>query len=584
MISDQSVYLSADGSEMRWSLESSCWLHNNLLRECRRFGWNGKYDDVLTPPNWVEINEGWETNSPIGETHGRWIFPFSPSVTPVTVMPTAWDENGIKLPALIHAPDAGTMLLTIRGAKYIIVNLEGDRQNKVVDLIVDIECQNNQIVTLRLEPFELPRPGEVDEAIWPDIRSGWLSGIQNTAHWGDQGRPFSSPPGLLANNVISDPASCSIWFYADQAWLTPVIGHNINPMDSVRRTLDFWMDHRMHETGEVICYWDKTDFLDANAGPLIAAWDYVDSTHDDHWLSVRISQLELIANFLAQRDINNDGIVEAKQPGTPGTLVESKRSCAWWDALNCGHQDAYSNALIYRAWCCMAELEERLNRSTQAQHYQLLAKRLKATYRSTFYNNETGMLMWWRDRDGGIHDFYSPIINGLAIECGLIDKVEGKQILDRLHLIIEKVGFNRFDLGIPSQLICVPRNDYLIDGWGEAKEEDGSDTFQHYMNAGITAGHILHWLMAHYVVDDKNMSTKADAMFHAMLSRQRTSGFHNGVTDEAEKGIDWTDWQGNPCGYEGYLADSFRFLQTAFLRNEKISKAFYRPIHRIMMD
>jgi len=32
--------------------------------------------------------------------------------------------------------------------------------------------------------------------------------------------------------------------------------------------------------GEMICYWDKTHFLDANAGPLIAAWDYVEVTGD----------------------------------------------------------------------------------------------------------------------------------------------------------------------------------------------------------------------------------------------------------------------------------------------------------------
>ena len=32
------------------------------------------------------------------------------------------------------------------------------------------------------------------------------------------------------------------------------------------------------------------------------------------------------------------------------------------------------------------------------------------------------------------------------------------------------------------------------------------------------------------------------------------------------KGIDWTTWDGKPCGYEGYLADVYYFLPTVLLR------------------
>ena len=33
------------------------------------------------------------------------------------------------------------------------------------------------------------------------------------------------------------------------------------------------------------------------------------------------------------------------------------------------------------------------------------------------------------------------------------------------------------------------------------------------------------------------------------------------------KGIDWTTWDGKPSGYEGYLADSFRFLQAVLMQS-----------------
>jgi hypothetical protein len=36
--------------------------------------------------------------------------------------------------------------------------------------------------------------------------------------------------------------------------------------------------------------------LDANASPLIAAWDYVEATGDRRWLARRIERLEFIAD------------------------------------------------------------------------------------------------------------------------------------------------------------------------------------------------------------------------------------------------------------------------------------------------
>lgn len=92
-----------------------------------------------------------------------------------------------------------------------------------------------------------------------------------------------------------------------------------------------------NETGELICYWDYGNFLDANAGPLIAAWDYVEATGDIAWLAQKIDRLEMVADFLVGRDVDDDGLIEAVQSGNANTLQQPARSCAWWDALNCGH-------------------------------------------------------------------------------------------------------------------------------------------------------------------------------------------------------------------------------------------------------
>jgi hypothetical protein len=275
--------------------------------------------------------------------------PFNPRVTPTTILSATWNEDGsFHLPAILNAPDFGPLLLTQTSGPTVTGRLEGSRSSKTVDLILH-PAQSKDAV-LRMTPLMLPVPPGVEPGMWKKARRGWLNAIQPCAKWGEQNRPFSAPAGILGNNVISDPASSSLWFYADQAFFIPEPAPGVSLMPMVRRTIDYWIDQKMKETGEVICYWDYTNFLDANAGPIIASWDYVESTGDTEWLQKKIGRLEKVADFLISRDIDNDGLIEATQSGNYNTLQQPARSCAWWDALNCGHKDGYTNAIIYRAF------------------------------------------------------------------------------------------------------------------------------------------------------------------------------------------------------------------------------------------
>jgi hypothetical protein len=520
----------------------------------------------------------------------RLIFPFDPKVTSTTVLPAEWlDDGTFRLPAVINAPDWGLMFLTEAKARPLVGRLEGSRSAKIVDLTLEFSTFSfGQALTLTLTPLLLPAPSGLSDAslpLWLAARRGWLNALQPCARWGEQDKPFSAPPGILGNNVISDPASVSIWFYADQAFFYPEIAPGVSVMPLVRRTIDYWLDKRMRRdpagrlTGEITGYWDYGNFLDANASPLIAAWDYVESTGDLDWLRRRVERLELVADFLASRDVDNDGFVEAVQSGNPNTLQQPNRSDAWWDALNCGHKDGYTNALIYRAWRTLADLELKLGRAEKAALWSRLADRLKAVYVKALYNPQSGLLAWWKSRDGALHDYASPTLNGLAVEYGLVDPGQGRAILDRLRIKMAEAGFSRFDLGVPPMLVPVLRSDYLQpDAIGIPKREDGTDTFGYYMNAGITAGHVLHYLAAHYVLGDRELAEHADSVLRAMLERQQRGGFQNGVRDATYEGIDWTTWDGKPGGYEGYLADSFRFLQAVLLREPAFRAKLYRPL------
>jgi hypothetical protein len=293
-------------------------------------------------------------------------------------------------------------------------------------------------------------------------------------------------------------------------------------------------------------------------------------------LKGKIERLEFVADYLAQRDIDGDGMVAALRSGNYGTLVEPERSCAWWDALNCGHKDGYTNAVIFRAWCCLADLEQKLGRTEYAKKYAESANKLKASYADTLRNPETGWLAWWKSEDGTLHDYASPVVNGMAIEYGLVSPQEGRAILQKLWAKMNDVGFQRFDLGVPPMLVPVLRADYLLpDAIGCPQRDDGTDTLGHYMNGGITAGQVFHFLAAHYIV---GMDEKADFLLNEMLKRQAEGKFQNGVTDAGGLGIDWTDWQGNSTGYEGYLAESCRFLQSVMIREPQMRAKYYAPM------
>jgi hypothetical protein len=507
------------------------------------------------------------------------VFPFDPLVTPTTVLPNRWrDDGSFEPPMVISAPDFGQMLLRITPSGEIRGRLEGSRDNHVVDLVLELpQLDATHKYRFSFTPVTLaPPPGLEDEALWRLARRGWFNCFQPSARWGEQNRAFSAPSGILANNVLSDPCSFSLIFQADHMLWTPVVAEGISVAELVRHSIEFWLEQRTHMTGEVVGYWDYVNFLDANAAPAICAWDYVEATGNLAWLEKTISHLEFVANFHAHRDQDLDGLVEATQSGNANTLIDPDRSSNWFDAVNYGYKDAYANALIYRSWCCLADLESKLHREDQRSRYARLAERLKAAYARALYNPETGWIGGWKSQDGKLHDYASPVVNGLAIEYGLVDLKEGKKIVENIWAKLQTVGFNGPELGIPPTLDPILRADYIQpDGLGSPRREDGTDTFQQYENGGISAGHSLHFLVASYLVGEEE---KADKVLRAMLGRQQGGGFQNGVQNAGYKGIDWTTWDGKPCGYEGYLADVYYFLITVLLREPSFRARFYKPL------
>lgn len=508
----------------------------------------------------------------------RLTFAFDAGVTPTSVLPRAIGPDGaFRFPVIVSSPDFGQMLVDASSASEAKSRLIGDRPKKTLDWIVEVPWTHDSLeALLTFRPVQLLAPKDLhDDARWRLVRRAWFNALNLTSQWGDQKARFSAPAGILGNNVLSDPASCSLWMYADMALFVPELPARIKTAPLVQRSLNHWLDNRMQPSGNVIGYWDYDEFIDALPSILISAWGYVEMSDDHKWLAARIPLLEKIADYALSRDIDGDGLIEAVPSGNLGSLKQPKRSSCWFDAINFGHKDAYANALMYRGFRCLADLEKKLDRGDRARKYTDAAVRLKKAYAPLLLNPATGWIAMWRSQDGQLHDYACPFISGYAIEYGLVDREAGRRILQKLHAKIEAVGFNRFDLGLPCILDPIRPGDYLQPAIGAPQAEDGRDTWQIYMNGGTTTGHVYHYLAAHYAV---GMDEQADRLLDTMLRAAMAGRFQNGVRDKFPEGIDWTKWNGEPCGYEGFLADNWRFLLAVLTRQPEFRARLYRPL------
>jgi hypothetical protein len=304
-------------------------------------------------------------------------------------------------------------------------------------------------------------------------------------------------------------------------------------------------------------------------------------SHDLKWAEKRIAKLELIGEFLAARDVDKDGIIESPRRGNPNDLKGtelSDRGATAWDAVNSGHKEIYVNAIAFRAFCCLADLESKLGRKAQATRFAALAAGLKKAFMPTFFDAKTGVLSWWISADGKRRDYPAPGVLALPIAYGLAPEQAAAEILARLRQKVTEVKFTRLDLGLPCTLTPIRKEDYARTGgveWGCPAKDDGSDTFQHYLNGQI------HWFNAHFRI---GAGKEVLPQLSAMIKRQGTpvfpngGSFQNGIVDQAGKGAEFFTWSGATCGYEGHLVYSWFPLQGVLTQLRENLNRILRPM------
>ncbi|HEY4415518.1 MAG TPA: family 20 glycosylhydrolase [Verrucomicrobiae bacterium] len=515
--------------------------------EYRRRGAND-----ANPPCWmikIETNEiclesRWSADDPPEPL----VFDADNSRCHVTMLGLMTTNGSIRLPALMHFPDQGTFRISTGPEMDQPLGYAAEKRD--VKITFPAATQNHPVVTYHCKVVSIhPNiPGIEGDARFDGFRRNWLNIFQ-----------LSPSFRTLANHAASDTCAFCYYEFADLAVQTPSLADGFTALDMVRQTLDAVIAGRAKAYGLPSRSRINEFMSDTIPSLLIAADDYVEGSKDETWLATNYDQLKTWTDTMLATDHDGNGLIEYKLSGNSGSWPAQfvLRPANWWDTIGFGHEDAYANALAYRALLDMEQLSRQANHPEDATRYHAAADKLKAAYFKTFYNPATGILAGWRSADGQLHDYYFLWVNGIAIHYGLVPKAEANGIMDRLLAKMKEVGYTRFDLGLPGNLIPVARKDYVgVSLWsGAGQRADNADGFQRFENGSATACFTYFTLAALYDLDRVN---DADRILFPMLDSYAKGNFQGGTNGMAKE---WTRWDGTGSGYEGFLTDSFYALQ-----------------------
>jgi hypothetical protein len=481
-----------------------------------------------------------------------------PHVSHATLLGRVNEDGSVRLPALLHMPDHGTLRVRAAAGSNLSLPYDASRgkEGYWVKIAFPPATRTMPQVEYVLDVVNIhPGPAAIEQdPRFDGYRRNFISILQLNPRF-----------KLLANHSASDPAPLTYFQYALVAARTPPLAEGLRATDLLRDTLDrylagakgFGMRGYLDVAPEKDHY--PYDSLDTFPSLVISVGEYVRATNDTAWLEKNYKGIEAWAGRILAYDSDGDGLMEYPVSGNSGSWPEAIkfRPANWWDAIGFGHKDAYSNALAYRALMDMAEMAQRTEQGARSREYRAKAERLRKTYVPTFFNPATGVLAGWKSADGKLHDYYFTFLQGMAISLGLVPPDQANKIMDRLLAKMKEVGYNRFEFGLPGNLIPVRSEDYITKHhrWGGSLKEDGSDGFQIYENGGASACHVYWTLQALYQL---GRHAEADRILFPLLEGFEKGNFQgfgpNGLT------YDWRAWDGTPHGYEGLLVDNFLAL------------------------
>lgn len=497
------------------------------------------------------------------------VFHFDLNQVHSTVLGLYRKSNLLSVPALMHFPGQGSVRITA-DVPGVGLTYESSRPQQTASLsLPGASFESKHIVyTLEVTAIYPEVPGIADDARFDAFRRNWLNALQ-----------LNPSLAALANNTASDTCAFCYYEYADVAALTPPLAEGLHAIDVVRQTLDRMLAGGF-AYGMPIAPDHPQATSDTYPAMVIAAANCARAGHNDEWLGKNYDGIRGWAESMLATDTDGDGFIKYSVSGNSDTWPDGfpkTRPSNWWDTIGFGHEDAYANALAYRAYRNMAEMAKKLGKTADVTRYHKAADKLRSAYYDRFSDPSTGVLGGWRSADGELHDYYFLFVNGIAIHYGLVPKPQANAIVDKLLAKMKEVGYDKFNMGLPGNLITVALKDYVHktpDGrYGGGIKPDNSDGFQNYENGGAT-GSFAFWLVA--ALYDLGRKEEGDAILFPMLGEYGRCGFEG--RDAKGRSYDWRRWDGTAMGYEGLLTDNYYTLLAVPVRQSETEwESGYRP-------
>lgn len=459
----------------------------------------------------------------------------------------------IELPALLHFPDNGS--IEISSSRPVAVHVRASRQrNGHGTTVLELPAGDSDAIDYTWRVTACHPDSVPEDPVFDTVRRNFLNGLQ-----------VNPQLRMLANSSAGGAGPFALYFYSSVATYAVRLAPGLTTLDILRQSLERYLAgfHAYGTAG----YLPEIphDFLDSYPSLLIAVANYVEPSGDIHWLSSHYPCLRTWAERILSQDLDSDGLLEYPASGNSGSWhkILNLRPSNWWDTIGFGHKDAYGNALAAEAMRCMARFAQLGGLENDAARYGKAASSIRLQFVPTFLNPETGILAGWRSADGKLHDHWFLFLNSLAIVLDLVPEDLAHSIMDRLLAKLEEVGFGRFDLGLPGNLVPVPRCDYVHHDlrWGGGACEDNVDGFQIYENGGATACFAGFTIEALYKL---GRVADGDRILFPMLEGFDRGNFQGPCANGRTK--DWRAWDGTCHGYEGLLADGYLTLRAVLKR------------------
>jgi hypothetical protein len=436
------------------------------------------------------------------------------------------------LPALFMSPGYGTLnLAAAAGQPRLITESSAEAGVGSATILLGAErlpTGDNLLAAgaseaeLELRVGALPPDGPGDMAMPRGLRRYYASGLG-----------FRSEFGGFSNNAYSCNCHLSQSMASDIACTTarPQIGPD--PAELARSTIALAFQGGPGYGDNRELYQDSDPALLNSAGLVHKVRPDIDWLRAN-WPYIRRAVYRVLGS------LDGAGLQRCERlSGNSGTKAWSSNG---WDVISFGHYDAYSNAQAYRALRCSAAMARDAGDIDAAGNCRDAADGLKAAYLPCFFNAQTGLIAGWRSRDGELHDYIFPWINGLAVCYGLVDGQQAREIIERVEAARVAKGQLTFHLGVAANLEPVPYSDHAMAGL----RADGRDLYGVYINGCLTPCLATWYLRA---LDIVGLDHVADQACRELCEGFDEDRFMGGVG----AGNEFYTWEGLATGYEGAL-------------------------------